>query len=80
MKRMRLVGAIVAMLAMMALSSVPALADVKFDHDKYDDIEDKLDEHIDFLEDRYDIDIDDDEYYDYWWYGHDDKYFDIYDD
>jgi len=76
----------VAMLATMAVSSVPAMADVKFDDDdKYDRIEDKIDDRADFIEDYYDevygidIDIDDEEYYDYWRYGHDD-YFDIYDD
>ena len=74
MERMRIVG---AMLAMMVVSSAPATADVKFDDDdKYDDIEDKIDYIEDCYHKVYDID---DKYYDYWWYVHDDKYFDIYD-
>ena len=67
MERMRMVG---AMLAMMGVSSAPATADVKFD-----DIEYKIDYIEDYYHKVYDID---DKYYDYWWYVHDDKYFDIY--
>jgi tellurite resistance protein len=54
MKRTRMVVATVAAMATMAVSSVPALADGKFDDDRRDRIEDRIDERADRIEDFYD--------------------------
>jgi hypothetical protein len=73
MKRTRMVVETIAAMVTMAISSVPALADGKFDDDKHDRIEDRIDERADRIEDFYDevydidLDLDDDEYYYYWW-------------
>jgi hypothetical protein len=73
MRRTRMVVAAVAAMATLAVSSVPAMANGKFDDDRGDRIEDRIDERVYRIEDFYDevydidLDLDDDDYYYYWW-------------
>ncbi len=65
MKRIKLVVAAAAMMAMSVLLAVPAMADdgrgerlEERVENRIDNYEDRVDERVDNLEDRYDVDID----------------------
>ena len=67
MKRIKLVVAAAAMMAMSVVLAVPAMADdgkgerlEERVENRIDNYEDRVDERVDNLEDRYDVDIDED--------------------
>lgn len=67
MKRIKLVVALAAMMAMSVVLAVPAMADdgrgerlEERVENRIDNYEDRVDERVDTLEDRYDVDIEED--------------------